>query len=349
MDKSSTAIAAPRGVARSPISSDALHHHAWLVLQTGLGHAPRAVLHTIVEAHAHFQARSDDQTFFMARSRLEPVLPRGMQWRTFTNHRSALVRLGLLELVWRAPNQHSGKSLWRIRYDRTISAQPREQLALPMEEFEPHSDAHFEAGPEPIVPVGEVAGPGTHTEMSDEKPVEKASLERQIAQMKLWLASGEQRLAELEARFDALIAAERESDPEEEASTTVIPRAERRRRARQAVKQARGAPSDVDSPFLQMVAAAMKEMNIALAGDDFCRFREVEELWRELHAGEIPERFLRYAVQRMREARRDRPIGYVLGVLRSTVKKGYTEDMPSGEEMQPQSQRYGVRSKRSRY
>ena len=346
MDKSSTAVAAARGVAHSPISTDALHHHAWLVLQTGLGHAPRAVLHTIVEAHAHFQARSDDQTFFMARSRLEPVLPRGMQWRTFTNHRSALVRLGLLELVWRAPNQHSGKSLWRIRYDRTISAQPREQLVLPMKEFEPLSDAHLEAGPEPIVPDCEVVGPGTHPEMSDESPVEKASLERQIAQMKLWLASGEQRLSELEARFDALVAAERESYPEEGTSTPIIPRAERRRRARRAVKQARGSPSDADSPFLQKVAATMKEMNIALAGDDLSRFREVEELWRELHTGEIPEHFMRYAIRRMREAKRDRPIGYVLGVLRSTVRKGYTEDMPSGEEMRPQSRRYGVRSTR---
>ena len=346
MDKSSTVTAAPRGVAHPPISLDALHHHAWLVLQTGLGHAPRAVLHTIVEAHAHFQARSDDQTFFMARSRLEPVLPRGMQWRTFTNHRSFLVRLGLLELVWRAPNQHSGKSLWRIRYDRTISAQPREQLALPMEEFEPLPDAHFEAGPEPIVPVGEGAGPGTLSEMPEEESADKASLERQIAQMKLWLASGEQRLAELEARFEALAAAERRNVPEVLGSSETIPRAERRRRARQAVKQARGSPSDVDSPFLQRVAAAMKEMNIALAGDDLCRFREVEELWRELHTGEIPEHFLRYAVQRMREARRDRPIGYVLGVLRSTVRKGYTEDMPSGEELQPRSRRYGVRSNR---
>ncbi len=346
MDKSSTAIAAPRGVAHSPISPDALHHHAWLVMQTGLGHAPRAVLHTIVEAHAHFQARSDDQTFFMARSRLEPVLPRGMQWRTFTNHRSALVRLGLLQLVWRAPNQHSGKSLWRIRYDRTFSAQPRGQLALPMEEFESLSDAHLEDGPEPIVPVGEAVGPGTHPEMSDEGPVEKASLGQQIAQLKLWLASGEQRLSELEARLDALVAAELEGDSEGSAISPIIPRAERRRRARQAVKQARGSPSDADSPFLQRVAAAMKEMNIALAGDDLSRFREVEGLWRELHTGEIPEHFLRFAVQRMREAKRDRPIGYVLGVLRSTVRKGYTEDMPSGEEMQPLSQRYGVRSKR---
>ncbi|MYE55113.1 MAG: hypothetical protein F4X34_07965 [Chloroflexi bacterium] len=346
MDKSSTAIAAARSVAHSSTSVDALHHHAWLVLQTGLGHAARAVLHTIVEAHAHFQARSDDQTFFMARSRLEPILPRGMQWRTFTNHRSALVRLGLLELVWRAPNQHSGKSLWRIRYDRTISAQPREQLALPMEEFKPLSDSHLEAVPEPIVPVGEVVGPGTHPEMSDDGPVEKASLGRQIAQMKLWLASCEQRLAELEARFDALVATERGDAPEVVGSSETIPRAERRRRARQAVKQARGSPSDVKSPFLQRVAAAMKEMNIALAGDDLRRFREVEELWREFHTGELPEHFLRYAVQRMREAKRDRPIGYVLGVLRSTVRKGYTEDMPSGEEMQLQIQRYGVRSKR---
>ena len=346
MDKSSTAVAAARGVAHSPISSDALHHHAWLVLQTGLGPAPRAVLHIIVEAHAHFQARSDDQTFFMARSRLEPVLPRGMQWRTFTNHRSALVSLGLLELVWRAPNQHSGKSLWRIRYDRTFSAQPREQLVLPMEEFEPLFDVHPEGGREPIVPVGEVASPDIHSEMSDKEPVEKVSLKRQIAQLKLWLASGEQRLSELEARFEALVAAEYESVPESGASPPVIPRAERRRRVRQAAKQGRGSPSDADSPFLQRVAAAMKEMNIALAGDDLARFRDVEELWRELHTGEIPEHFLRYAVQRMREAKRDRPIGYVLGVLRSTVRKGYTEDMPSGEEMQPRSRRYGVRSTR---
>lgn len=296
-----------------------------------------------MEAHAHFQARSDDQTFFMARSRLEPVLPRGMQWRTFTNHRSALVRLGLLELVWRAPNQHSGKSLWRIRYDRTVSAQPREQLALPMDEFEPLSDSHLEAGPEPFVPVGEVAGPGTHPEMSDDGPVEKASLERQIEQMKSWLASGEQRLAKLEAHFDALVAAEQKDVPEVVGSSETIPRAERRRRARQAVKQARGSPSDVDSPFLQRVTAAMKEMNIALAGDDLSRFREVEELWRKLHTGEIPDHFLRYAVQRMREAKRDRPIGYVLGVMRSTVRKGYTEDRPSGEEMQHGGQRYCVR------
>ena len=346
MDNFSTADAAPRGVAHSPTSVDALHHHAWLVLQTGLGHAPRAVLHTIVEAHAHFQARSDDQTFFMARSRLEPVLPRGMQWRTFTNHRSFLVRLGLLELVWRAPNQHSGKSLWRIRYDRTFSVQPREQLELPIEEFEPLCDAEFGGKPERGARRGEAAGPDAHPEMSDEQSLEKAHLGRQIAQMKSWLASGEQRLAELEFRFETLVAAERESVPEAGTSSVTVPRAERRRRAREAVKQARRSPSDIGSPFLQAVVATMKELDIAVADDDLNRFREVEELWDELHTGAIPEHFLRYAVQRMCEAKRDRPIGYVLGVLRSTVRKGYTEDRPSGEEMRPQGRRYGVRSNR---
>ncbi len=346
MDNSSTADAAPRGVAHSPTSVDALHHHAWLVLQTGLGHAPRAVLHTIVEAHAHFQARSDDQTFFMARSRLEPVLPRGMQWRTFTNHRSFLVRLGLLELVWRAPNQHSGKSLWRIRYDRTFSAQPREQLELPIEEFESLCDAEFGGKPERGARRGEAVGPDAHPEMSDEHSWGKVHLGRQIAQMKSWLASGEQRLAELESRFDALVSAERESVPEAGVSSEIIPRAERRRRARQAVKQARSSTADGDSTFLKEVAAAMTEMSIALADDDLARFREVEELWRELHTGDIPAHFVPYAVQRMSEAKRDRPIGYVLGVLRSTVRKGYTEDKPSGDETLPQSQRYGVRSRR---
>ena len=283
----------------------------------------------------------------MARSRLEPVLPRGMQWRTFTNHRSALVRLGLLELVWRAPNQHSGKSLWRIRYDSTISAQPREQLELPLEEFEPLSDAEFGAvKPERVEPGDEVAGPFVHSETSDDQFEEKVSLGRQIAQMKSWLASGEQRLAELEARFEALAAIERGSAPETGTGSASVPRSERRRRVRQAVRQGRSSPPDLDTPFLQGVAAAMKEMNVTLAGDDLSRFRDVEDLWHELHTGEIPEHFLRYAVQRMREAKRERPIGYVLGVLRSTVRKGYTEDRPSGEEIQPQRRRYGVRSSR---
>ena len=341
-----SAVAARGGVAELSTSSDALHHHAWLVLQTGLGHAPRAVLHTIVEAHAHFQARSDDQTFFMARSRLEPVLPRGMQWRTFTNHRSALVKLGLLELVWRAPNQHSDRSRWRIRYDCTFSAQPREQLALPIKEFEAPSATEREDAHVPTERGRVATRPDTHPDMSDEQSVERAYLGRQIAQMKTWLASGEQRLAELEARFEALVAAEQEAAAEVESGPATVPRAERRRRARLAAKQGRNSPVDEDSPFLRAVAAAMTDLSIALADDDLSRFREVEELWREGHTGDIPEHFLSYAVRRMREAKRERPVGYVLGVLRSTVRKGYTDDRPSGEEMQPVTQRYGVRTSR---
>ena len=343
MDRSTTAVAASGDVAAPSTSSDVLHHHAWLVLQTGLGHAPRAVLHTIVEAHAHFQARSDDHTFFMARSRLEPILPRGMQWRTFTNHRTALVKLGLLELVWRAPNQHSEKSRWRIRFDRTFSAQPREQLVLPFEE----SGARMPTA-EPddlrdrVLDEFEADVPATDAESSGER----AYLVRQIAQMKLWLAAGERRLAELEARFDALVADELEIQTDAGSEPATVPRAERRRRARQVAKQVRRSRRDVDSPFLQTVVTAMTELNVTLADDDLARFRAVEELWRELHSGDIPDHFLAYAVQRMREAKRDRPVGYVLGVLRSTVRKGYTEDRPSGEEMKTEGRRYGVRTKR---
>ena len=347
MDRSTTAVAASGDVAASSTSPDVLHHHAWLVLQTGLGHAPRAVLHTIVEAHAHFQARSDDHTFFMARSRLESILPRGMQWRTFTNHRSALVRLGLLELVWRAPNQHSEKSRWRIRYDRTFSTQPREQLVLPFEDFggqmpvtEPDDLS------ERVLDEFEAAVPATPAESSNGQSGERAYLVRQIEQMRSWLATGERRLAELEARFDALVAAEPVSQKDAGGEPSTVPRAERRRHARQVAKQARRSRVDSDSPFLQAVIAAMSELKVTLADDDLARFRDVEELWRELHSGDIPDHFLAYAVQRMRDAKRDRPVGYVLGVLRSTVRKGYTEDKPSGEEMLPEGRRYGVRTKR---
>ena len=347
MDRSTTAVAASGDVAASSTSPDVLHHHAWLVLQTGLGHAPRAVLHTIVEAHAHFQARSDDHTFFMARSRLEPILPRGMQWRTFTNHRTALVKLGLLELVWRAPNQHSDKSRWRIRYDRTFSAQPREQLVLPFEEFGAQMPvAEPDDLSDLVLDEFEADVPTTDAESPSGQSGERACLVRQIVQMKSWLATGERRLAELEARFDALVAAELESQKGAGSEPATVPRAERRRRARLVAKQARRSRIDPDSPFLQAVITAMTELSVTLADDDLARFREVEELWRERHSGDIPDHFLAYAVRRMREAKRDRPVGYVLGVLRSTVRKGYTEDRPSGEEMQPEGRRYGVRTKR---
>ncbi len=342
-----SATAASSGVAETSTSLDALHHHAWLVLQTGLGHAPRAVLHTIVEEHAHFQARSAEQTFFMARSRLEPVLPRGMQWRTFTNHRSALVKLGLIELVWRAPNQHSDRSRWRIRYDRTISAQPREQLPLPIEETVVQASvSDTDAVSEQPLGKRPEDGSNANGQPSDEPSGGQAYLGRQIAQMKLWLASGEERLAELEARFEALLSAERNVALEAEDQPAVIPRAERRRRERLAAKQARGSPVDVNSPFLRAVVAAMKELDIVLADDDLARFGNVERLWRERHTGDIPAHFLPYAIQRMRESKRDRPVGYVLGVLRSTVEKGYTEDMPSGEEMRTGRQRYQPRKNR---
>ena len=358
-----SATAALGGVPASS-SADALHHHAWLVLQTGLGHAPRAVLHTIVEEHAHFQARSDDQTFFMARSRLDPVLPRGMQWRTFTNHRSALVKLGLLELVWRAPNQHSDRSRWRIRYDRTISAQPREQLVLPIDEIEAQA---------PIPDVEAVFAqtfqrenvPNSEEVVVNEPSAERAFLGRQIEQMKVWLANGEERLAQLEARFEALVATDRGRVSEE--GPTAVPRAERRRRERRAVKErasltdvrdSQGAqvvrqalqdpPADsVESAFLQSVSAAMDDLGVNLSDRDKDRFREVEALWATSNDDrEVPVHFLPYALRRAEEERPERFVGYVIGVLRNTAQQGYTEDKPPEHLEQRPRERYPHREKR---
>ena len=327
--------AASDGAAQRISSSETLHHHAWVVLQTGLGHAPRSVLHTIVEAHAGFQARSEDETFFMVRSRLVPILPRGMQWRTFTNHRSSLVRLGLLELVWRAPNQHSDYSRWRIRYDNVLSAQPREQLALPIDDLDggygPNLRADSAESPEERADVAEKVTPaGVRRGVVGERDY----LAQQIAQMKTWLASGAERLSELEARLEALVVAERELDRrslESGNEHSAVPRAERRRRERRAGKEARESPAiAANSAFIQSVLTVMKELQVTLAEDDLSRFRDVEAKWRELRSGDIPESFLAYAVRRMWESNPDRPIGYIIGILNSTVEKGYTEDDPSG-------------------
>ena len=332
----SPASAVSDSIAELPSSSKDLHHHDWLVLQTGLGHAPRAVLHTIVQQHAGFQRNSDDSTFFMLRSRLESVLPRGMCWRTFTNHRSALVKLGLLELVWRAPNQHTDRSLWRIRYDQIMSAHPSEQLALPLDDVGSRGD-HTGEG---FLTADTAGVDAVQEERIAPSPVppssssERHSLLQQIAQMKGWLAR-------LKAQLEALVSAELEPEGEGDvAEGSPLPRAERRRRERRAAKRARSATA---SSFMQSVVAKMKELGISPADEDLLRFKEVEALWLELHSGDLPGHFLTYAIERMHEAKPERPIGYIVGVLRSTVEKGYTESMPSGKRMV--YERYAVRNK----
>ena len=92
----------------------------WVLSQKGLGHAASMVLLFIADGHTGFQRLNDQCTFFMLRERLEGDLPRGMCWRTFLNHRSRLVSLGLLELVERAKNQFTRYSRWRLRFDRVI-------------------------------------------------------------------------------------------------------------------------------------------------------------------------------------------------------------------------------------
>ena len=339
----SPASAVSDSVADSATSPNTLHHNDWLVLQTGLGHAPRSVLHTIVQQHAGFQRNSYDDTFYMLRSRLEPVLPRGMQWRTFTNHRSALVKLGLLELVWRAPNQHTDRSLWRLRYDQIISAQPCEQLALPIDDLGNIGD-HASEG----IPVADKAGGDAVQEertASSRVPSnpsgERQSLLQQIDWMKAWLAR-------LEARLEALASAEREPESEgnvEEGSP--LPRAERRRRERVAAKGSRKRSSKLpdESVFMQSVSTAMDRLDVRLSEYDQGRFRDVEAQWRSDNPdAEVPPQFLQHALRRAEEEKPERYIGYIIGTLRNTLQQGYIEDDPPERIKQGAKERYPPRT-----
>ena len=77
---------------------------------------------------------------------VQPYL--SIAYRTFRNYLSALNKLGVLELIWRAPNQHSDKSVWRMRLDVVLSTG---QMALPIEEVEvasPEPPPHDELGAE---------------------------------------------------------------------------------------------------------------------------------------------------------------------------------------------------------
>lgn len=335
------------------------HHHHWVSLQSGVPLAPRAVLSVIVERHAGFQADNPYNTFFMVEDYLAPIyMPNGMAWKTFENHRSVLVRLGLLDLVWRAPNQWGRWiSMWRIRYDRFLIAKPRRDrvagepkyVVLDIDEA-PVEDIHKE----------DIA---LEAQASLEAPIE---VQPTVAVTALIESKGLDAEEILQGGGTAVVTRPK----------TAVARPKTRQRSKfrgkspkpsactctckcgaQQVTHQSGngsrhgehkAPVLVEySPPLQedkppedvsrwekaVRREIKRELDIDLADEDMKRFRYIETLWQDQwHTRERPidHHFLTYAIRRTREVAPDRPIGYVLAVLERTVRKGYTEDGGAG-------------------
>lgn len=100
------------------------------MLQTALSNAQHRALMALVHAYAGFQIHNGQ--FYVVESRVAPYI--SITFRTFSNYLTDLKDLGLLEMVWRCPNQYGEKSVWRMKLEVVLSSG---QLAmeLPVEEM----------------------------------------------------------------------------------------------------------------------------------------------------------------------------------------------------------------------
>ena len=93
------------------------------MLQTALSNAQHRALMALVHAYAGFQLHNGQ--FYVVESRVSPYI--SITFRTFSNYLTDLKDLGLLEMLWRCPNQYGEKSIWRMKPDVVLSSG---QLAL---------------------------------------------------------------------------------------------------------------------------------------------------------------------------------------------------------------------------
>ena len=93
------------------------------MLQTALSNAQHRALMALVHAYAGFQIHNGQ--FYVVESRVAPYI--SITFMTFSNYLTDLKDLGLLEMVWRCPNQYGEKSIWRMKLDVVLSSG---QLAL---------------------------------------------------------------------------------------------------------------------------------------------------------------------------------------------------------------------------
>ena len=333
-----------------------LHPREWAMLQTALTNAQRVALMALVAAYTGFQLRNGE--FFVVESRVAPYI--SISFSTFRNYLTDLRNLGLLELVWRSPNQHGDKSLWRMRLDVILSSG---QLAMSIdtpdlntEETEPVDieGRHVEAANEPAVREDadaegayQVAAAGSPRSLTRGRPRDWADEEYQAAvdaelERLLALKRPVEVIEDEVKRRTALSDAAQRELVIRRAEEEQPPRATRRRMEREARKKS---PT---STFVQRLKKVLtEEREGGLSRTDERKALEVEAAWAERHGDEtVPEGVIQMAAEAARERSTKSFAGFMLKVI-SDEMKDYAKEGITGEN-RPNGERWG-KQKKSRY
>ena len=137
------------GVATAEAAQD-LHPREWAMLQTALSNAQHRALMALVHAYAGFQIHKGQ--FYVVESRVAPYI--SIEFATFNNYLTDLKKLGLLDMLWRCPNQYGEKSIWRMNLDVVLST-GQMAIELPVEDLIDGQEGGGEAA-QPEVELPEV-------------------------------------------------------------------------------------------------------------------------------------------------------------------------------------------------
>ena len=340
-----------------------LHPREWAMLQTALTNAQRVALMALVAAYTGFQLRNGQ--FYVVESRVSPYI--SISFSTFRNYLTDLRHLGLLELVWRSPNQHGDRSLWRMRLD-VIRSSGQLAMSIDMpgvdtEEMEPvdMDVSHVEAADEPGVledadaeEADQVAAAGSLRSLTrgprdwaDEEY--QAAVDAELERLLALRRPVEVIEDEVKRRTALSDAAQRElviRRAEEEQP----PRATRRRLEREARKRvsSQGRRPSPTSAFVQRLNEVLsEEREGGLSRADERKALEVEAAWAERHGDEtIPDEVIQMAAEAARERSTKSFAGFMLKVI-SDELKDYAKKGLSGEN-RPNEERWG-KQKKTRY
>ena len=338
------------------------HPSQWAMRQTGLSNAERLALQVLVSAYTGFQRRNDN--FFIAESVVGRYL--SIAYTTFQNYVTKLNNVGLLELVYRSPNQHS-KSLWRMNFDLIFSVG---QLPLVTSES-------VDSTPSAAADQENVERPTDAEEAVVEPRVAKLHEETRA---KPFAFRTRDLSALTDKEIDALIA-EYEDHPTWERLTSMTSDeietsasevmgmldmlglasglAHRNEGIQSASKQVRVKPRDnspkrerrsqIESELARSITGNLDGLNLpGLTPAEVTRVVEIEARWRAKNGGEdVPLEYVTYAAdEAIRSADRDYA-AYLLKVLEDSLERGFTSRPVPKRPASDLGSRYGV--KKTRY
>ena len=320
------------------------HPSQWAMRQTGLSNAERLALQVLVSAYTGFQRRNDN--FFIAESVVGRYL--SIAYTTFQNYVTKLNNVGLLELVYRSPNQHS-KSLWRMNFDLIFSVGQLPLVASESVDSTPAAADQENVGrpidAEDAVVEPRVENPDTFPFRTRDLPnLTDEEVEDLIAEYKdhpTW----EQLMSMTPEEID-----EEATDIAEHWIWWGSHRAWRIEMRRSLNEMKQGLRRvHIESELVRAINENMSGLRLpALTPAEATRVAEMEAGWRAKNGdAAVPLEYVTYAAgEAIRSADRDYP-SYLLKVLQDSLARGFTSRTVPRQRGGDWSNRFGV--KKSRY